>query len=165
VSPKLSIDSDRLGSLHTGVLFLVIGVAIAGYGVYDYQQQTDALANTTTVEATITDIDIETVSQRRGRTDYQPTVAFEYEYDGTTYTGDDIRPANIAQDYDTRSAARGALDGYEVGETVTAYVNPTSPGDAFLEDKRSDGPVRFVAIGGVLALVGAGSAIRSNRDS
>jgi hypothetical protein len=165
VSPKLSIGSDRLGPLHTGVLFLVIGVAIAGYGAYDYQQQNDALANTTTVEATITDTGIETVSQRRGRTDYRPTVTFEYEYDGTTYTGDDVRPGSIAPEYDTRSAASEALAAYEAGETVTAYVNPASPGEAFLEDERSDGPLRFVGIGGVLAVVGGGSALRSRRGS
>ena len=165
MAPKLSIDSDRLGPLHAGVLFVMIGAAIAGYGAYDYQQQNQALSDTTTVEATITDTGIESMSQRRGRTDYRPTASFEYEYDGTTYTGDDIRPASIAPEYDTRSAAREALAEYETGATVTAYVNPASPGDAFLEDERSDGPLRFVGIGGVLALVGGGSALRSHWDS
>jgi hypothetical protein len=163
VSLKLSIDSDRLGPFHAGVLFVMIGVAIAGYGAYDYQQQNQALSDTTTVEATVTDTGIESMSQRRGRTDYRPTVTFEYEYDDTTYTGDDIRPASIATEYDTRSAAREALAEYETGETATAYVNPASPGDAFLEDERSDGPVRFAVVGGVLALVGAGSAFQSRR--
>ena len=165
VSPKLSVAGKQLDLLQGSVFILVVGVAIAGYGGYEYQQQAQTLSDTTTIEATITDAGVETIPQRRGRTDYEPTVTFEYQYDGTTYTGNDIRPSSIATDYDTRSAAEDALSEYEVGETVTAYVNPASPGQAFLEDRPSKGPMKFVVVGGVTALVGAASTLRSGGDT
>nr|WP_240147558.1 DUF3592 domain-containing protein [Halorussus sp. JP-T4] len=142
---------------------LVIGVAVAGFGGYDYLQQSDAISDAVTVEATITGTNVESVSQRRGGPAYRPEVTFDYRYDGSDYTSNNLYPATFTANYDTKSEAESVLQGYEAGETVTAYVDPNSPGSAFLEQKKSDGPLKLAAIGGLLALIGGVSAFRGLR--
>jgi hypothetical protein len=140
----------------------VIGVAIAGYGAYDYQRQSTMISNTSSVDATITQTGITTVNDRRGRTNYDPSVTFEYQFQGNSYVGDDIHPSFDAQTYESRSNAESVLHEYEEGETVTAYVHPSSPGEAFLVDEISNETIRFILIGLSLICVG-GVVILRNR--
>ena len=100
---------DTLGG---AVLYILVGVAIAGYGGYDYVQQTEAVRNSTEVDATVTHLNIETDSGTSSNpdVDYEPTVEFEYTYDGTRYTGTKLYPANIERNYGTRSAAESAIE-------------------------------------------------------
>lgn len=162
----LSIDSVEFGSARKGVVFLVLSVALMGYGVYDYQQQSEAIADAVEVEATITDTGVDTAgTARRGGVDYQPTVAFEYTYDGESYTGTDIFPASVSSTYDTEDAARDVIADYEQGATVTAYVDPSAPGAAFLKDKPSQAPLELFAIAAAGALLGGASIVSSYRNS
>jgi hypothetical protein len=144
---------------------LLAGLALLGYGGYDYVQQSEALSDTETVDATVLETSIEEIQQRRGRVDYEPTVTFEYSYGGETHTSSQLYPATIAPDYDTRSTAESQLDGYESGATVTAYVDPDSPGSAFLLDERSGATLKFAGIGALLAIVGGVGAFRRLRES
>jgi hypothetical protein len=165
-SSGISIDSVSFGSARKGAIFLVLSVALMGYGVYDYTQQSDAVAAAVEVDATITDTGVETAgSGRRGGIDYQPTVAFEYAYDGETYTSTSIFPASVASTYDTESAARDVIADYEQGATVTAYVDPAEPGSAFLEDETTDAPLKLFAIAAFGALLGGASIVSSYRGS
>ena len=156
----LSIGDKELDPLRGGLLLLVLGVGIAGFGAYDYVQQSDAISNAVSVEATIVETDVESVAQRRGGPDYRPEVTFEYTYSRQSYTASNLYPATVTSDYDTRSAAESALEGYDEGETVTAYVNPGNPGNAFLTNQRSTGPLKLVAIGGVMATIAVISVFR-----
>jgi len=165
VSPKLSLRGTDLSPALGGILMLVIGLALTGYGAYDYVQQSEALDDTETVDAAITDTGIEEIQQRRGRVDYEPTVTFEYSYGGETHTSSQLYPAAIAPDYDTRSAAESQLAEYQTGETVTAYVDPDSPGSAFLRAERSGATLKFAGIGALLAIVGGVGAFRRLRES
>lgn len=142
------------------IVILVVGLAMGGYGAYDYQQQAGKIDNAITVNATVTDTDVRTVSQRRGRVDYEPQVTFEYRYRGDSYTGNDIHPASVSRDYDTRSEAESVLTAYDVNSTVTAYVPPNAPGDAFLEAEKSNEPLKFAGIGALCVLVAGGSLLR-----
>jgi len=68
------------------VLMLVIGLAATGYGAYDYTQQSNAVEDAVEVDATITDLDIESTSAGSSTdVSYRPTVRFTYEYEGTAY--------------------------------------------------------------------------------
>jgi hypothetical protein len=94
------------------------------------------------------------VTQSEGRgIDYYPEVAFEYRYEGTTYTGDSVFPGSISSGYDSRSEARAVVDPYDRGETVTAYVDPDSPGEAFLRKDTSSGPLLLAGVGAVMFLL------------
>lgn len=142
-------------SLRGALLFLVVGVAVAGYGVVDYAGQSDAVADAVEVDATVTAVGVEEASTPGDATvDYTPRVRFEYVFQETTYTGTRLYPATIAPEYDTRSAAEDAISDIDEGDTVTAYVDPSDPDGAFLRRDTSNAPLLAVAIGGVLALFG-----------
>ena len=148
-----------------GILAVAIGLAIAGFGAYDYVQQNDAVENAIEVNATVTEMHIDTVSNRRAASDYKPIVTLEYSYGGETYTGGSVFPASISKDYDTKSAAESQLEEYEVGETTTAYVDPDAPGNAFLLKETTNAPLKFAGIGGFLMLLGGRSLFKGWRGS
>ncbi|WP_277552254.1 DUF3592 domain-containing protein [Halobaculum limi] len=149
------LQIDGPDSLRGALLFLVVGVAVAGYGVVDYTGQSDAVADAVEVDATVTAVGVEEASTPgEGTVDYTPRVRFEYDFRGTAYTGTRLYPATIAPEYDTRSAAEDAISDIDEGDTVTAFVDPSDPDGAFLRRDTSNAPLLAVAIGGVLALFG-----------
>ncbi|MUW15750.1 DUF3592 domain-containing protein, partial [Halorubrum sp. CBA1125] len=58
---------------------------------------------------------------------------------------------------------REVIEGYAVDETVTAYVDPSNPGTAFLKHQRSNAPLVAVAIGLFFVLAGGASAVKQFR--
>lgn len=136
------------------IFILVVGLVLVGYGAYNYQQQSTALQDTVEVNATVTGTDL-TTDIRRGNRDFAPEVTFEYRYQNTSYTSDNLYPAGSGSNYDSESNARDVLAEYPEGATVTAYVNPSSPGRAFLVDEQSNKPLTFAVLG-VLTVFVAG---------
>ncbi|ERG94350.1 DUF3592 domain-containing protein [Haloquadratum walsbyi] len=153
---------DGPDSLAGAALYIMIGLAIASYGGYDYIQQTEAVRDSVQVDATITELTIETDRRTSSNpdTEYEPTVEFEYTYSGTEYTGTKIYPADFEQKFETRSAAESAVKSYEQGTETTAYIEPDEPNDAFLRNKTSNAPLVAMGIGGVFTLLSAISAVR-----
>jgi len=95
------------------VLMLVIGLAATGYGAYDYTQQSNAVEDAVEVDATITDLDIESTSAGSSTdVSYRPTVRFTYEYEGTAYASTNVFPSTISTNYDTESTARSVVEEY-----------------------------------------------------
>jgi hypothetical protein len=162
----LTIDSvDGPKTLGGALAFLFVGLAITGYGVHDYTQQTDALDDAVEVDATVTEVGVESQStSSTSGVDYEPRVRFTYEYDGETYEGTRLFPATTAPEYDTESAARDAVREYEAGENVTAYVVPADPDGAFLRAQRSNAPLTLAGIGGVLSLLGGALTVKRYRE-
>lgn len=104
------------------------------------------------MNATVTETAIEEFSVRRG-VEYEVTVGFTYEYDGTTYESERLYPTTLSPTFETESDARSVLVPYEQNETVTAYVEPSDPGGAFLERQRTDGPLWLAGGGGLVLLL------------
>lgn len=159
----LSVDGPE--TLRGAVAVLLVGLAVTGYGVYDHTQQADAVASAVEVDATVTEVGVE--SQSAGSTsgvNYEPRVRFSYEYGGTTYEGTRLFPATVAPEYDTEAAARDAVSGYEVGATVTAHVVPEDPDGAFLRDRRSGAPLTLAGIGAVVSVLGGALSLRRYRE-
>ena len=143
------------------VLMLLIGLAVTGYGAYDYTQQSDAVADAVEVDAAVTDVGVESTSTGSSPgTDYRPTVRFTYEYEGTEYASTNVFPSSITSNYDTESAAREVVAEYAVGESTTAYVDPADPDGGFLRTETSNAPLVAVGVGLLFAFVGGRSAIR-----
>jgi hypothetical protein len=165
VSPDTSITvgGRELDPVRAGLLALVIGIGVAGFGAVDYLQQGAVVDRAVEVEATIVETEVTATSGGSSSTgaDYQPRVTFSYEYDGQSYTASGVFPGAVPPSYDTESAARAVLEGYEPGATVTAHVDPESPDSAFLEPRRTNTPLVLMALGGLFAVVGAGSVLRA----
>ncbi|WP_254522278.1 DUF3592 domain-containing protein [Natrinema caseinilyticum] len=130
---------------------LIIGLGTIGYGAYSYSAQSSALDTAETVDATIVSTSIETREERRG-TDYTPHVTFNYVYEGETYTASNVYPGKLPREFGSKEDARAELDGYEPGDTVTAYVPPNSPGNAFLKHESSNKPLLVVGFGGIVVM-------------
>lgn len=163
-SSGLSVNGPE--TLRGSVAFLLVALCLTGYGAFDYVQQSDSIQDSVEVEATITDVNVESVSSSSSSTSvsYEPRVRFTYEYRGESYTGTNLFPADISPNYDTRSAAEAALQEYETGQTVTAYVNPDEPGNAFLKNETSNAPLIAVGIGIVLTLLGSAATLKQYRS-
>ncbi len=160
-STSITIGGKELDPVRGGLLITVIGLCIAGFGIYDYFQQAEAIENSVEVDATIVEVGVESVSSSgTSGTKHKPDVTFEYNYQGESHTASNVFPATIGKNYDTKSQARSVLEGYEKGKTVTAYTNPDSPGDAFLKNKQSSAPLMTIGIGGVFVLIGGVSVFR-----
>jgi len=158
----LSIDGPK--TLRGAVIVLVIGVAVAGYGAYDYTQQSSAVDDAVAVDATITDLDVESTSTGgEAGVDYRPAVRFTYEYEGTEYASTNVFPSAITSNYDTESAAREVVEGYAVDESATAYVDPSDPDGGFLKAQTSNAPVVAAVFGSFFVLVGGASAVKQFR--
>ncbi|ADJ17024.1 DUF3592 domain-containing protein [Halalkalicoccus jeotgali] len=142
----IKIGDKELGMLPGGMLALMLGLAVAGYGAYDYTQQSAAIENSVEVDATVTGTNVDSI-MTSGTTQFNPEVSFKYSYEGERYSSSNLYPASASKNYDTKSGAQSAMKEYEQGETVTAYVNPNSPDDAFLENEESSSPLWFAALG------------------
>jgi len=142
------------------LLAIVAGLGTMGYGGYSYASQTAALDSAVTVNATIVSTSVETVSQRRG-TKYRPQATFNYTYNGETYRASNVYPGPLSRDFGSRKEAKAQLDGFEPGSSVTAYVSPDSPGNAFLKLERSNKPVLLLGFGVLLVLGTISSALRN----
>jgi len=151
-------------TLGGSVLLVVLALGLVGYGAADYVGQTDAVQDAVEVDATVLEAGVETTSTPgNGDVEFRPTVRYRYSYDGTAYTGTRLFPGSVPPTYDTESAARDVLAGYDPDATVTAYVDPAAPGEAFLEDRTSTTPLLLAGVGAVLALLGGASALRNYR--
>jgi len=148
---NISGPSGRLGI----ALTLVIGLASIGFGAYSYSTQSTALSSATTVEGTITSPSVEEHSTKG--VSYTPQATFTYTYRGENYTSSNVYPGTLARDFDTESAAREELAGYEPGTTVTVYVPPDSPGAGYLEHESSNKPFLLLGVG----VLFVGAAVRS----
>lgn len=154
---KFSINGPS-GTLRVAAV-LLLGLGTVGYGAYSYSAQTSALGSAVEVNATMSSTTVEENTQRRG-VSYTPQATFSYRYGGEEYSSSSVYPGRLPRDFDSREAAESALEGYGAGETVTAYVPPESPEDAFLKHESSDKPFLVMGIGVLFVLFSVYSAFR-----
>ncbi|TKX43963.1 MULTISPECIES: DUF3592 domain-containing protein [unclassified Halorubrum] len=143
----------------TPVIFLtlVLGLGIAGYGAYDYVQQSNAVHDAVAVETTVVDTSISRSNGRRFY--YRISVEHTYEYQGREYTSEQVFPGSTGPIYTVRSDAQRIIEPYESDETATAYVTPDNPSGGFLKQQTIFAPFRFIGFGSLLALLTALHAI------
>ena len=133
------------------LLTLVLGLGIAGYGGYDYVQQSNAVDDAVAVETTVVDASISRSDGRRFY--YRISVEHTYEYQGREYTSKQVFPGSTGPIYTVRSDAHRIIEPYEPNETATAYIDPDSPSRAFLKRQTTFAPFRFIGFGSLLALL------------
>ncbi len=150
---EISIRGTPVEITTSTLIFALVGLALLGYGGYDYVQQSAALDDAVEVEATVVETSITEIESGRSGIEYDAQIEFSYQYQGTEYTSDNLVPGSFDATYDTRSDANAVLEPYDEGDTVTAYVDPDAPSAGFLEQRTSQGPLQFVAVGSLVLLV------------
>ena len=132
-------------------LMFLVGLATIGYGGYSYVEQSSALDSAVEVDATISSTSVETLDAGRG-IEYSPRATFDYTYEGEAYTATNVYPGRLSPEFGTREKAMSKLEGYESGDTVTAYVPSDSPGEAFLKHESNDKPLFVMGFGVLFVL-------------
>jgi hypothetical protein len=150
---EVPVGDTTLHLTRRRLLFVLVALAVVGYGGYDYVQQSRAVSEAVTVRATIEDAGVVQEDGGRGGIEYSPSVEYTYRYRGEQYTGDRLVPSVSTPRYDSRSAARAAIEPYDPGTTVTAYVTPGDPDGAFLEKRLTQWYLQLVAVGGVAVVL------------
>lgn len=149
---KVPLGVTTLNLTQRSTLLLLLAVGLIAFGSYDYVQQSRAVTNAVAVQATVTGASVDRLDGGRG-IDYEPEIEYTYQYQGDTYTGEQVFPSTGVRTYSERSNAQSVVDSYEPGTTVRAYVTPGDPSDAFLIRERTPWPVRAVAIGGAFLVI------------
>jgi hypothetical protein len=153
------MEIPGLSELTKAILVVIAGIGLAIYGGYSLMQQDSAIQNAEQINVTIESTGIEKVSQRRG-VEYKPTASFSYTYNGDSYNSDNVYPSGIAQEFNSEEDASQVIEDYNTGETVTGYISPGSPGNAFLVDENSNTPYFMILIGIAMAVIGIGSKLQ-----
>ncbi|WP_277543469.1 DUF3592 domain-containing protein [Haloarcula laminariae] len=146
---NLPVGITTLHLSRKSVYLLLLAISLIGLGGYSYVQQGQAVDTAVTVQATVDSADVERIDSRRS-IEYEPEINYTYQYQGETYTSDQVFPGPTVRTYSERSQAQSIVQSYEPGTTVEAYVRPSAPGDAFLIRERTPWPVQASAIGAVL---------------
>ncbi|WP_436903287.1 DUF3592 domain-containing protein [Halovenus halobia] len=148
---ELSVGSVPVRLTGATLLVMVLCVGAIGYAGYDYTQQSAAIEEAVAVNATVTETDIEETGTRGVR--YEVTVVFTYEYEGTAYESNRLYPTTLSPTFETESKAQSVLASHEQNEATTAYVEPSDPDGAFLEPRRTSGPLWLAGGGGLVLLL------------
>lgn len=148
---ELSVGGVPVRLTGATLLVMVLCVGAIGYAGYDYTQQSAAIEEAVAVNGTVTETDIEETGTRGVQ--YEVTVVFTYEYEGTRYESNRLYPTTLSPTFETESKAQSVLAPYEQNETTTAYVEPSDPDSAFLEPRRTNGPLWLAGGGGLVLLL------------
>ncbi len=116
-------------------IFVAVGLGLLGSEVY-------RVATWQPVSARVLSTDIKAVRGDKG-TSYSPVVRYLYSVNGTQYESRQVLPITVSASYGWATRLR---DRFHPGQVVTAYVNPSQPGSAFLVREVSLIPLWFVAI-------------------
>jgi hypothetical protein len=114
------------------LVFVVVGVAIIGFGVMDYQNRQSDIQNAVQVEGTVQSVDVHEQSSEGSDSSYNPYIKYAYSYEGQQYTSRSVYPGLNQRVFDNRDKAEEVVSEYSSGETTTVYVNQENPSSAFL---------------------------------
>ncbi|WP_414836437.1 DUF3592 domain-containing protein [Candidatus Nanohalococcus occultus] len=156
-------DLSGRQKLAVGLVLIIAGLALSGWGYLNYRAQGEAIENAVNTTGTVVSTEIvEDSGGRRSGSDYTPVIRFEYLYSGNSYVSDNMYPPGDTQkEFNSRSSAERLLEKYPEGsEVIRVYIDPEQPGEGFLKKKRSNGPLLLVGIGTVMAFAGLYVLIR-----
>jgi hypothetical protein len=118
-------------------IIILLGVAAVVGGGYLYYSGLQATGNADEVEATVISSNVGEVGSSTGSDSYTISVRYRYTYDGETYTSWSMCPgagSACVPTSDSRSDMQETLEDYPEGGTVTAYISPSDPSEAYLID-------------------------------
>ncbi|MFC6974174.1 DUF3592 domain-containing protein [Halomicroarcula sp. GCM10025709] len=96
-----------MGSLGQAIVLIALGVVFAGLGGYLYVDQQAAIENSVPIEGTVvaSEVEIDRPADPDDATSYYPVVTYRYEYDGQSFTNDNVFPGTGRQSTSESRAA------------------------------------------------------------
>lgn len=122
---------------------LVVGIALVAAGVGLTLQEEARVADRAQTNGTVLSSDVEPVA---GSDEYRPNVTYRYSVAGTTYTRDTVYPPTLEGE-GSREWARSIADEYQPGDSVPVTYDRASPGNAYIRERRSPGPIIGLGFG------------------
>ncbi|MCC6320775.1 MAG: DUF3592 domain-containing protein [Phycisphaerales bacterium] len=146
-SPFSSARPKRPAVVFGAIFVCIWAVVVLGFDAVVIHDSLRASASARFTPAAATIRSSEVVSQRgggkhRSRT-YKARVRYTYSVAGAVHEGSRIRYGEFSSSSSSR--ARADASRYAVGSAVTAYFNPSAPGEAVLEPGFSDS-ARFIFV-------------------
>lgn len=146
-----------MGKLTNVAMALLLGVGFVAAGGYLYHTEQQATENAEAVEATVVSSDVIHERERRQdgrgeRDSYRPEIEYRYSFDGETYTTDNVCPgvgSGCGPSEEDLNDVEAFVEEYPADATVTAYVPPDAPSNAYLVEGGSSNVL-------YLGLAGAG---------
>jgi len=129
-----------------GIVFLAAAPVATSIAVDSVETAEERMENAVEVDAHILHSDVYSEGTSDDRT-YYADLRFEYTFEGERYESTNLKPTRDSTQHNSRSGAQSITRSYAEGETVTAYVDPNHPDEAFLEHA-SD--LTFRTVGGYL---------------
>ena len=164
---RISIGRENSGNLSSrktvaiSGLIAAVGMVLIGFGFMQYTGQTDSLENAVSVNGTVVETKITEDTSRRGGTEYETSIRFNYSYNGSNHSSKNIYPLDSNQGFESRSKAEKYLMNYTENSRVDAFVNPEKPGKGFLNAERSSDPITLVLAGFLLLTIGSYNAVKN----
>lgn len=136
-------------STRTIAILVLLGVMIFT-GYFGLSAYLDYNSNKERVSGTVTSAEVDQSSGgRRGGTSYYPEITYKYEYNGQTYTNDNLKPG-IGSSSVSQSEAESIVADYPENQTVTVYVDSSDLSTSWLQDQL---PIRTVALSALFSAV------------
>jgi hypothetical protein len=138
------------------VIFLVLGLATAGFGGYMWTEQSERINSYETTEATVLSSEVEedVRNDPDGGTErrYYPDVTYEYTVDGETYENSNVMPGP-GRSSSGQNRAQNIVENHPEGETVTVHYDPENPSNSFLVENRQLIFLGVAGFGGLISVL------------
>lgn len=153
--------SDRTRGRTFGCLAMPLAL-FAGLGALLWGWDATRLLRWRPVPAFVEHSGIAAVRGSRGGRTWSPDVRYRYVVGGATHVGRRVLPGGESRG---EGWARSLAERFPAGASVTAYVNPSAPDDAFLLRRPSAGAYLFVVAPLLVALLLRAEAESGSRDA
>ena len=131
-------------------LFIVVGMVIAGVGVWIFTKSL-RVEHWPVTDGIVQSAEMKSHAGNHGGTTYSAEVTYTYRVAGANFTGDKVA---IGQMSASTSYAQGILNRYPVGKKVSVHYAPGDPADAVLETGLHGGIWICLAVGTTFTLFG-----------
>lgn len=132
-------------------LIIVVAVISAVFMLLKFKRS----ANWASIEGSILESTIEKIqgSRTQGTTDYRINIRYQYTVEGREYTGNRV-VAGLPNIAGSRSDREDTIRKYPAGSAAIIHFDPGAPADSALVVGKSLSTAGFIAIAGLLLVVG-----------
>ena len=159
----------RVLSTLFGLVALVGGLILSIWGAREWQSALSS-KDWPTVSGTVVHSELKKRLKARrpgqkshqSRTQFTPEIRYDYTVEGQSFTGDRVSYGDYSSSNEAQMKAVVAQ--YPVGKSVTVFYDPEDPSSSLLESGFGWTPVAISALGGVFAIVGGMTLLRTRQD-